>query len=93
MTYVKTTYVALNEDGKPIASAENLKDIQEGLDIYFGVDKALAECLGFFPYITKYPDDYEGYIEYKYQHNEKEEVEKIKIYCVDFFPRTIYEKN
>lgn len=93
MTYVKVTYIAQNEDNKPITTAHTFADIEKALHVYFGVDKAQAQCLGFYPYQTKYPDDYEGYFEYSYQHNGKTCVEKIKIFCIEFFPHTIYQKS
>lgn len=93
MTYVKVTYVALNQDGKPITTADNIENILKAVDNYFGVEKGQAECLGFYPFETKYPDEYEGYIEYKYEHNEEQYLEKIRIYCIEYFPHTVYEKN
>ena len=37
-TRVKVTYIAINEY-KPILSASSFKEIKEGLDEYYGVDK------------------------------------------------------
>lgn len=93
MTFVKVTYIAINEDGKPLTSAANFNDMKKALEQYYGVDKGQAEYLGYHPYITKYPDEYEGYFEFKYVEFGKEYQEKVKIYCVEFFPHTIYEVN
>ena len=99
-THIKVTYVALNEDGnKPIMTANTFENLLNGLNEYYGVGKdESAECLGFRPYNTKYPDDYEGYYEYKYivkQHDNTidEYIDKIKVYCVDYHPHTVLTLN
>ena len=93
-TRVKVTYIAMN-DYKPILSASSFEEIKKGLDDYYGVDKGQAECLGFTPYDTKYPDDYEGYYSYSYtiKQYDKEinNIDVVKIYCVDYYPYTIYK--
>jgi len=93
-TRVRVTYVAMDEY-KPILSASSFDAIKEGLDEYYGVDKGQAECLGFTPYHTKYPDDYEGYYSYSYtiKQYDKEitNIDVVKIYCVDYYPYTIYK--
>ena len=102
MTRVKVTYVAIDVDGnKPILSASGFSDLRKALDDYFGVGEKEAECLGFTHYESKYPDEYEGYYEYKYtvrtrnlktdEFENEEYKDKIKVYCVDFYPHTIYE--
>ena len=66
MTRVKVTYVAMDVDGyKPIMSADSFENLRAGLDDYYGCDNRGGECLGFTPYQTKYPDEYEGHYEYK----------------------------
>ena len=94
-TRVKVTYVALNEYGKPITSASTFEDLRKSLDEYYAVDRTDAQCLGFVPYETKYPDDYEGHYTYSWTsiiHNEKTtELDVIKVYCVEYYPNTIYE--
>ena len=93
-TRVRVTYVAMDEY-KPILSASSFEAIKEGLDEYYGVDKGQAECLGFTPYDTKYPDDYEGYYSYSYtiKQYDKEitNIDVVKVYCVNYHPHTIYE--
>jgi hypothetical protein len=93
-TTVKVTYIAINEY-KPILSASSFKAIKEGLDEYYGVDKGQAECLGFTPYNTKYPDDYEGHYSYSYTIKRYDEevtsIDVVKVYCVNYHPHTIYE--
>jgi hypothetical protein len=93
-TRLRVTYVAMDEY-KPILSASSFDAIKEGLDEYYGVDKGQAECLGFTPYYTKYPDDYEGYYSYSYtiKQYDKEitNIDVVKIYCVNYHPHTIYE--
>ena len=88
MTRIKVTYVAMDADHpKPILTAESMKDLKKGLDEYFR-----GECLGFFPYESKYPDDYEGYYKYKWTMTKndgiEEYVDEIKVYCIEFFPYT-----
>lgn len=93
MTRIRITYVALAEGYTPIISASSFEDLKLGLDEYYGVNKGVAECLGFSPYVTKYPDAYEGFYQYKYKVNaeDKEYTDIVKVYAVDFFPQTKYE--
>lgn len=98
ITRVKVTYVAMDVDGyKPIMSANTFEDLKKGLDDYFAAGRTTAECLGWYPYDTKYPDSYEGYYEYFWQqiiHNEIiDVVDKIKVYCVNYHPHTIEVKS
>ena len=89
-TRVKVTYVAINED-RPIVSASTFEDLRKGLDEYYGVDKKDAECLGFVPHYSKYPDEYEGYYSYQYTFRDATLIDVVKVYCIDYFPHTIYE--
>ena len=98
MTYIKVTYVALDKDGnKPIMSAESFDDLKAGLDDYYGCDGRGGECLGFTPYHTKYPDEYEGYYQYKVSMIQYEKpteyIDTVKVYCIDYYPHTVYETN
>lgn len=101
-TRVKVTYIAMDSDGhKPIVSAGTFEDLKRALDEEYNVKETEAECLGFTPYNTKYPDEYEGYYEYKFKINIKdfktnefiptEITDKILVYSVDFYPHTIYK--
>ncbi len=98
-TYVRVTYVAMDTDGnKPIMTAHTFEDLRAGLDDYYGCDGAGGECLGFTPYHTKYPDEYEGYYRYKVSmiHSDKDKapteyIDTVKVYCTEFHPHTIYE--
>jgi hypothetical protein len=100
-TRVRVTYLAVDVDGdKPIMSAHTFKDLRAGLDDYYGCDGRRGrggECLGFTPYYTKYPDEYEGYYKYKVMTNltdpQTEYIDTVKVYCIDFYPHTIYEIN
>jgi hypothetical protein len=95
MTKVKVTYLALDEERIPITSASTFENLKDALDDYFGVWETDAECLGFTAYDTQYPDAYEGYYTYRWHmilRNEREEiVDKVYVYCIDFFPHTIIE--
>ena len=95
-TKVKVTYVAMDNYGvKPITSAGSFEDLRKSLDEYYGVDKGTGEFVGYTPYYSKYPDEYEGYFEYKSEmivYGVVEEyVDKIKIYSVEYYPHTVYE--
>jgi hypothetical protein len=86
-SYVKVTYVALNTDRKPIVSANEFDDLKAGVDEYYGVNKGQAEYLGFTPYYSKFPETYEGYFTYK----DGDDIDEVKVYCIDYWPHTIYE--
>ena len=64
-TRVKVTYIATS-DGVPIVSASTFDNLRKGLDDYYAIDRTPAKCLGFVPYETKYPDEYEGHYTYSY---------------------------
>lgn len=88
-TRVKVTYIAIDTDGnKPIASAGTFNDLKLALDDYYNVD---AKCLGFTPYESKYGDEYEGYYEYEFKFANEIVHNTIKVYCIDYYPHTIYE--
>ena len=95
-TRIKVTYVAVDSDGKkPITSTGSFDDLRKALDEYYAVERGEAECLGWNPYDSKYPDDYEGYYKYKWKnlvHNEIElHTDTILVYCIEFYPETKYE--
>lgn len=95
MLTVKVIYVAVDSDGgKPIMTADNFDNLKKGLDEYFSIGKTTAEFLGWFPYNSKFPDDYEGYLEYKWfmeiRNEIVEQIDKIKVYCVEFYPYTLW---
>ena len=91
-TRVKVTYVAMDCDGnKPIMSADTFENLKAGLDEYYGCDGRGGECLGFTPYQTKYPDDYEGHFEYKVTMDNKTYTDQVKVYCIEYYPNTTYE--
>jgi len=89
---IKVTYVAIDADGRPIVTAETFDDLKKGLDEYYAVDRTDAICLGFTPYVTKYGDDYQGHYGYKWTMIIRDEkiiqIDTIKVYCVEFFPKT-----
>jgi hypothetical protein len=96
MSRIKVTYVAMDSDGnKPIVTAESFEDLRKGLDDYYAVDRGAATCLGWTPYITKYPDELEGYYKYVYKslHSDHDEdwdddTDIINVYCLNFYPET-----
>lgn len=93
MTRVQVTYVAIDEYKKPIATASKFEELEKGLDAYFGVHMDSGKNLGFKRYDTKYPDDFEGYFTYETKDRENDYVETVNVYCVDYYPHTIYEDN
>ena len=93
MSRIKVTYVAMHaDDCKPITTAHSMQDLRAALDDYYAVGKTDAECLGFTPYDSKYPDEYEGYYTYTYQEVNVAvrtiETDRVKVYCVELFPLT-----
>lgn len=93
-TYIQVTWVA-QAYAKPIATAHTWEDLLVGIDDYYGVgNDPKVKKLDWHPYDSKYPDDYEGYFEYEVDDfNGGTEIEKVKVYCVDFYPYTKYEKE
>ena len=92
-TRVKVTYVAVSQYGKPIATAHTEKDLKAGLDEYNGIGKDhKSKYLDWTPYESKYPDDFEGTYRYEVDDfNGGLELEEVKVYCIDFYPHTVYE--
>lgn len=93
MTRVKVTYLAMDEEQIPLVTADSFANLKLALDEYFGVDKNQAECLGWFPYECKYSSYYEGYYEYKWENGMEIITDQVKVYCLEFYPNTIYEVN
>jgi len=96
MSRVKVTYVAMDSDGnKPIMTAPTLDELKGGLDGYYAVSRGEAKCWGFYPYETKYPDEYEGHFIYAWKNVIRGEViiekDKVKVYCTEYYPYTTYE--
>jgi hypothetical protein len=92
-TYIRVTYIAMSPYGIPIMTAHTQEDLKAGLDKYYGVgEDSKIKCVGWIPYDSKYPDDYEGY--YKYECDEGNgniETDIVKVYGVEFYPTTRYE--
>ena len=93
-TYIQVTYVA-EAFGKPIVTAHHWEDLIAGLDEYYGVGKdPKVKKQGWYPYDNPYIDSYEGYFEYEVDDmNGGTEIEKVTVFCVDFYPHTKYEKE
>lgn len=91
---IKVTYLATDfEDGFPIISADSFENIRKALDDYCGADhRNSGKYIDFHFYETKYPTDYEGYMEYECCENGKDWSKtistKFKIYCIEFYPYT-----
>ena len=95
MIKTRAIYVACDfEDKFPIVSSDSFDNMRKALDDYCGADKKNSgKCLGFTPYDTKYPDDYQGYYEYECcskgnDWNSGTYIEKFRVYCVEFYPKT-----
>ena len=92
-TYVKVTYLAIDEEKIPITTAANFEDLKAGVDDYYGIgvdDK--AKYLTYKPYDSQYWDIYQGYFEYETNYVDEVKIEKIYVYCLDFYPHTIIGK-
>lgn len=92
MSRIKVTYVAMNDYGdKPIVTANSMEDLRRGLDRYYGAPEH-AECLGFTPYQSELVEEYEGHFTYTttmiFRGESVKDTDRIKVYCVDFFPLT-----
>lgn len=88
-------YVAVDNDGIPIASSNDLKELFLAVDYHHGANEKFkneSTRISWQPYNTKYPSDYEGKLTYDcptYVDEGRETVE-IRIYSVDHFNK---EKN
>jgi len=93
ITYIRVTYVALSHYGKPIATAHTEKDLKDGIDEYYGIGTDnKAKYIEWVPYNCKYPDELEGHHVYEVDDfNGGLEFERVKVYCVEFYPHTKYE--
>ncbi len=92
-TRIKVTYLAVDSDENiPLTTASTFGDLRLALDEWYGIGKdETAKCLGFIPYQTKYPDAYEGYYEYEFLFRDEIMKDKVKVYCLDYYPHTKYE--
>ena len=92
-SYIRVTYVALSHYGKPIATAHTEKDLKVGIDEYYGIGTdPKAKYIDWTPHDSKYPDDFEGTYQYDVDDfNGGLELEKVNVYCVEFYPHTKYE--
>lgn len=88
-TMVRVTYVAIHPDlNKPLVTSSTMKELRMALDEQYSVKKGFAECTGFTPYFTKYPDEYEGHYTYKLADGS---MDQVKVYCTEYYPHTVYE--
>lgn len=98
MTYIKATWIACDyEEGFPIISADSFDNLKLALDDYCGADnRNSGKCIGFTPYVTNFPCDYGGYYEYECCKDgtnwDETYIHKFRIYCVEFYSQTKYEK-
>ena len=92
VTRIKVTYVA-QVHHKPVVTAHTWTDLIVGLDDYYGVGRdPKVKKLDWHPYNSKWPDDYEGHFEYEVDdYNGGTEIEKVNVFCVDFYPHTKYK--
>ena len=77
---LKYVYVAMHvEFAQPIVTSNTMESMFEAIDDYMGPN---SKRLTWYPYDCKYPDSYQGHVEYR---DEDDEIQTIKIYDVDFF--------
>ena len=73
-------YVAMHvEFAKPIVTSNTMEGMFEAIDDYMGPN---SKRLTWYPYDCKYPDSYQGHVEYR---DDDDEIQTIKIYDVEFF--------
>ena len=91
-TYIQVTYIA-QVYNKPVVTAHRWNDLVAGLDDYYGIgNDPKVKKIGWNPYDNPFIDSYEGYFEYEVDDfNGGTEIEKVNVYCVDFYPHTKYE--
>ena len=97
-TYVKVTWVAMLYN-RPVVTADTWDNLVAGVDDYYGQGTGIQDPsnkkIGYIVDDSKYPDPngYDGYFEYEVDDfNGGREIEKVLVFCVDFYPPTIYEK-
>lgn len=95
MNRVKVTYLATVKEweNKPIVTAGSFDDLKAGIDSHYGVpdQDPTAKYLGWFPYESKYGDEYEGCFKYSFEYGGEEETHTVRVYCLEFHPHTVYE--
>jgi hypothetical protein len=72
-------YVAIHSE-QPVAASNTLKGIFEEIDIYIGYKDNFNIEKKWLPYHSKYPDPYQGSLEYTHPGSE---IETVKIYDVN----------
>lgn len=89
-TYIQVTWVAQTYN-KPIVTAHTWEDLLAGLDDYYQND---GERLRFISNDSPYVESFDGYFEYEVDdYNGGRELERVDVFCVDFYPHTRYEKE
>jgi len=94
-TYIRVTYVALSQWGKPIVTAHTEEDLKAGIDEYYGIGTdSKAKYIEWVPFNIFTFTELEGHYVYEVDDfNGGLEPEHVKVYCVDFYPHTKYEKQ
>ena len=93
-SYIRVTWVAQAYD-KPIVTAHTWDDLVAGVDGYYGVGKdPKVKKIRYTPNDSQYVESFEGYFEYEVDDfNGGIELERVDVYCVEFYPHTKYEKE
>jgi hypothetical protein len=93
-TYIRVTWVAQVYD-KPVVTAHTWDDLVAGVDDYYGIGKdPKAKKIRYTPNDSQYVESFDGYFEYEVDDfNGGIELERVNVYCVDFYPHTKYQEG
>ena len=91
-TYIRVTWVA-QVYNKPVVTAHTWDDLVAGVDDYYDIGKdPKAKKIRYTPNDSPYVESFDGYFEYEVDDfNGGIELERVDVYCVDFYPHTKYE--
>lgn len=91
-SYIRVTYVA-QVYNRPVVTAHTWDDLVAGVDDYYGIGKdPKSKKIRYTPNDSPYVESFEGYFEYEVDDfNGGIELERVDVYCVEFYPHTKYE--
>lgn len=93
-THVRVTWVA-QVYNKPVVTAHTWDDLVAGVNDYYGIGKdPKAKKIRYTTNDSPYVESFDGYFEYEVDDwNGGVELERVDVYCVDFYPHTRYQED
>ena len=90
-THIRVTWVA-QVYNKPVVTAHTWDDLIAGLDDYYQNDGVRLEYVS---NNSQYVESFDGYFEYEVDNHNTggRELERVDVYCVDFYPHTRYQED